>query len=879
MIAAWLRRLQYVVRQRQADADVRAELEFHREMKTRELEATGLSAVDASITARRAMGNTLIAREEARAVWIWSSIDNTLRDIRHGVRILRNSPTFAVTSIVTLGLCIGANAAIYTLVDWLLIRPLQFPDVDRLAWVETYAEQNGRVARMESQNGRAFLALAEHATAVVVGAMGGTLTVNMVNGDHAIAVEQQRLSASMFTVLGVRPFLGRGFTQDEDRDGGPTAVVLSYQTWMQTFGGDARVVGSRVLLRGEPYTVVGVMPRKFRTNAPVDVWTPLRASIIGEGGGNNYTVLARLRQDVTWPVASGDVEAVGQDLFTRIIPAPGVTRRFMLVPVQQAMNSAVRPPLFILWGAVTVVLLIGCVNLAGLQLARAVKRTPEIATRMAVGGGRVAIVSQLLAESLVIAAGGCLVGLAFGEAILRVFAKEIALFFPDPIRLDARVLALTAGVSLLTTFVFGLIPALKASRVDVRAMFVQGATINAESRRVRQLIVGTELALTVVLLVGAGLFVRTFEHFESLQAGFDGRGIVAATASLQDVRYETSSSLNLLFDRTLTRIRQLPGIQSASVGLTMPYQRALNNPWRRADNAPGEVEIINLTYVTPDYFRTLGMPIVLGRGFAQTDSADSPHVAVVNQAFVRRYRFGDAILGFDLDPTEHLQVIGVVGDVPQTNGGLRGFEPLDSIPGWYIPAAQVSDRFIRTAHTWFSPSWVVRTSRPVAGVAAEMQRALKDVDPLLPFNTFRTIDDLRGEALRLPRAAAMLFATLAGLAVLLSSIGLYGIVATSIGDRVRELGLRIALGSSPRRTFIAASWPGVLVSAAGIGAGIVLARASAVLVRSLIWGVQPTDPLTFAGAALLGLAVAAVAVVIPTIRVLSLNPVDALRHS
>lgn len=879
MIAIWLRRLRYFARQRQADADVRAELEFHREMKTRDLEATGLSVVDASIAARRAMGNTLLAREDARAVWIWSSIDNTLRNIRHGARLLRNSPTFAVTSIVTLGLCIGANAAIYTLVDWLLIRPLQFPDVGRLAWVETYAEQGGRVARMESQNGRAFLTLAEHATAVDVGAMGGTLTVNMANGNQAIAVAQQRLSASMFTVLGVRPFLGRGFNQDEDRDGGPTAVVLSHRTWMQTFGGNADAVGSRVLLRGEPYTIVGVMPRSFRTNAPVDVWTPLRASITGEGGGNNYMVLARLRPDVTWPVASGDVEAVSQDLFTRIIPAPGVTRRFMLVPMQQAMNNAVRQPLFILWGAVAVVLMIGCVNLAGLQLARAVKRTPEIATRMAVGGGRVAIVNQMLAESLVIAAGGCLVGLAFGEAILRTFAKEIALFSPDTIRLDARVFLFTAGVSLLTTFVFGLIPALKASRVDVRSMFVQGATIGAESRRVRQLIVASELALTVVLLVGAGLFVRTFEHFESLQAGFDGRGLVVATASLQDVRYETSSSLNLLFDRTLTRIRQLPGVQSASVGLTMPYQRALNNPWRRADNPSGQVEIINLTYVTPEYFRTLGMPIVLGRGFAQSDTAHVPHVAVVNQAFVRRYRFGDAILGFDLDPTEHLRVIGVVGDVPQTNGGLRGFEPLDSIPGWYVPAAQVSDTFIKTVHTWFSPSWAVRTSRPVAAVSAEMQRALKDVEPLLPFNTFRTADDLRGEALQLPRAAAILFTTLAGLAVLLSSIGLYGIVATSIGDRVRELGLRVALGSSPRRTFIAASWSGFLVSVAGIGAGIALARATAVLVRSLIWGVQPTDPFTFVGAALLGLAVAALAVVIPTVRVLSLNPVDALRHS
>jgi hypothetical protein len=398
------------------------------------------------------------------------------------------------------------------------------------------------------------------------------------------------------------------------------------------------------------------------------------------------------------------------------------------------------------------------VNLAGLQLARAAKRMPEIATRMAVGGGRVAIVWQLFAESLVTAAAGGLVGVGVGALILRVFSKELALF-PEAIRLDGRVLMFTAGMSLLTTFVFGLIPALKLSRVDVRSMIVQGTAVGVESHWARRLIVVSEITLTVVLLVGAGLFVRTLGHFQALQPGFDGRGILAASLSLQDVRYETSAGINRLFDTTLTRIRELPGVEAAAVGLTLPYQRALNNPWWRTRDRTIQPEVINVTYVTPEYFRTLGIPLVRGRAFTDSDSAAAPRVAVVNQAFVRRFGFGDEIIGYTLDAGEHLDVVGVVGDVPQVNGGLRGFEPLDTIPGWYIPASQTSDALIKTVHTWFSP----------------------------------------------------------------------------------------------------------------------LARAAVVMVRSLVWGVQTTDPMTFAGAALVAAVIAVVAVVIPSIRVLRFDPAETLR--
>jgi hypothetical protein len=317
MVDAFLRRLRHLVRQRQVDADIRAEIEFHRQQKQQDLERAGLSRVEAAGVSRRAMGNITIAREDARAVWVWRWLDAGLRNIRHGCRVCRNSPTFALTSILTLGLCIGANAAIYTLVDWVLIRPLPFPEPERLAWVVTHAEQGGRSADMRNQAGRAFLALADNATAIDVGAMGVTLTVNLVNGEQVMVVVQQRLSASMIPVLGMRPFLGRAFTAGEDRVSGPTAVLLSHRTWMRAFGGDVSAIGRRVTLRGEPYTVVGVMPEGFRTNMPADIWTPLRASTTGEGQGSNYHVIARLRDGVTGAAADVDIRSVARALNSR----------------------------------------------------------------------------------------------------------------------------------------------------------------------------------------------------------------------------------------------------------------------------------------------------------------------------------------------------------------------------------------------------------------------------------------------------------------------------------------------------------------------------------------------------------------------------------
>jgi putative ABC transport system permease protein len=878
MVDAFLRRLRHLVRQRQADADLRAEIEFHRYQKQQDLERAGLSAAAAAAVSLRAMGNITIAREDARAVWVWRWLDAGLRNIRHGFRVCRNSPTFALTSILTLGLCIGANAAIYTLVDWVLIRPLPFPEPERLAWVVTHAEQNGRSGDNYSQTGRAFLALADNAAAIEVGAMGATLTVNLVNGEQAMVVVQQRLSASMVGVLGMRPLLGRGFAADEDRVGGPPAVLLSYRTWIRALGGDATAIGRRVMLRGEPYTVVGVMPERFRTNTPADIWTPLRASITGEGGGDNYQVLARLRQGVTWPAAQSDIDSVGRDLYSRFPPAPGVTRRFVLASVHEAMTRELRPSLFLLWGAVVLVLLIGCVNLAGLQLARGVVRAPEIATRIAVGGGRAAIVWQLLAESAVLSIAGGVLGVAFAFGIVRVVANAVVDVLPGHIELDARVLVFTACVSLLTTFVFGLVPALKASRVDVRSMLVQGIVVDGRSHWPRRLIVISEIAMSVVLLVGAGLFVRTFDHLQNLRPGFDGRNVLTASLSLQDVRYESADRINALFDASLERIRQLPGIEAAAVALSLPYERTLNNPWRRVTDLAVQPETINLTYVTPEYFRTLRIPIVRGRAFTDRDSKNAAPVAIVNRTFAQRYQVTDEIPGYRLalDIKRPLEVVGVAEDVPQ-RASFRGFAPIDAIPGIFVPAAQVSN--FQTIHTWFSPSWIVRSSRPAASIAPEMQQALRSVDPLLPFNRFRTVDDLRSEALLLQRAAAVLFSALAGLAILLAAIGLYGLVATSVEDRTRELGLRMALGSTPQRTLAAAVLPGAAMSAIGIAVGLVLARAGGVLVRQMVWGIPVTDLLTFLSAAAIVLTIAVVAIIIPSIRILKLNPITALRSS
>ena len=808
-----------------------------------------------------------------------------MRDLKYAVRVLVKSPTFTIMAVATLALCIGANTAIYTVVDRVLLRALPYPHPERLAMISRHAQGPGAAEDDLSQSGFTWVALREGAGAAIdlaawSGLGGG---VNLVADGRATSVPQERVSAGFFRVLGVAPELGREFTDEEDRVNGPSVAVLSHALWVRAFNADRAIVGRSIVLRGEPHTVVGVMPEAFYWPTRVDIWTPLRPSPVGEGSGENYGLIARLKDGVSWPQATNQIASATTELARERYRRgrDDAFVRFSAVPLQRGLTDDSRRPLLILWGAVGVVLLIGCVNIAGLLVARGVARRPEIATRIALGGSRGAIIRQLLAESVVLAAVGGAGGLAIGFGVSRLLASWLTAAFgvTGETGLDARVLAITGGLALLTSVAFGLLPALQASRVDLRIALVEaGGTAVAGGARTwpRRLMVTAELALGVVLLVGAGLLVRSFDYLMGQRPGFDGTHVMTATVSLQDARYRTSDAVAHLFDGTLERMRSVPGVERAAAALTLPYERALNTSFRLVGSAAPS-QMINMTYVTPEYFDALRIPVVRGRAFTSSDGPGAPPVIVVNQAFVRRHSPDEEPIGRQVQSGGVARtIVGVVGDVQQKTGfGSSG--PFRATPASYVPAPQISNGFVTMVHTWFSPSWIVRLSGPQEGIVAQMQQAVESVDPLLPVAKFRTLDEVRGEAVATPRAQALLLGTLAGLALLLAAVGLYGLVAASVAERTRELGIRLALGATSRQAIAAVALPGLALAGIGAAVGGVAARLGASTLQHLVFGISVADPSTFIVAIGTVLGVAAVATLVPTLRIVRLNPVKALR--
>lgn len=636
------------------------------------------------------------------------------------------------------------------------------------------------------------------------------------------------------------------------------------------------------MLRGEPYRVVGVQPADFESSPPADLWTPLRPSREDEGGGWNYSIVGRLRPGVSWAQAGTQIEAVGAPILREQGRETRV--RLHLISFQRGLTDDLRRPLLMLWAAVGLVLLIGCVNIAGLLLARSAGRTREMATRMALGSGRGALVRQMLTESVLLGLCGGTAGALLGwlgvKGLKLLAEGNIDVW--QHVELDWRVLAVTACASIAAGILFGLYPALVASRLEIRAALGEAGRAVAGARNPwpRRLLVAGEVALGVVLLVGAGLLIRTFANLNGLTPGFDAHHVITAQLSLQDARYDTSAAVNRLFDQSLARMRELPGVESAAVVLSLPYERALNVGFQRIDgpHIDTESQITNMFYVTPEYFRVLRIPLLRGRLFTAADTSKVAPTVLVSEAFVKMYLPGDEAVGrhLDLGGGEKREIVGVVGDVQQKSGW--GNAPLAPMPDIYIPATQTGDKALQMLHTWFSPSWIVRANGPAQGIIAGMQHALGSVDAQLPFAGFHSMDDVRYHALGRQRFQAVLLGALAGLALLLSAVAIYGLIASSVAERTRELGIRLALGATVPQAIREVALPGLALGVAGVAAGFVLSGFASQLLRRLVWGVEPGDPLTFAAVGLGLLCVAAAASLVPALRVTRLNPAQTLRE-
>ncbi|HUF24780.1 MAG TPA: ABC transporter permease [Vicinamibacterales bacterium] len=868
------------------DRERAREMDAHIAMMADDLRAEGVPEAEALQRARARFGNAALAREEIYEMNSLPVIETILRDGRYALRLLRRSPGFALTAILTLAVAIGANAAVFSLVDAILLRPLPYPQPGQLANVEYRQVSPRGTFEGTSVDGAMWEAIREYVKSADVAVYsdwrGG---VNLALPGQALNVDQQRVSAGFFRVLGVTPLYGREFTGEEDRAGGPNAVILSHGLWRRAFGADPSVVGTTALVRGDAHQIVGVMPETLRASAPTDLWTPVRASRTGEGGGTNFAVMVRVPAGTAWQAVDAELNTAFLSLGYEL--REGVSVNYGLLPLQQNLTSASRDALLSMWAAVGLVLLIACVNLAGLLLARARTRAREIATRMALGSGRRAVVRQLLVESVTLALIGAILGVLLGHLMLNglqaLAADQYAMW--EGVALDWRAVAVTGGLSMLAAVIFGVIPAVHASRVDVQAGLRDGGVRGASAGSggwTRRALVVAEVALGLVLLVGAGLLTRTFVTLKSLEPGFDLTNVVTGSASLQDTRYQTREQIAQLFERSLERIKATPGVESAAVSLGLPYERILNLGFSPLDGAAAaETDrnfITNVTYVTPDYFRTLRMPLRAGREVNDGDRDGAQPVVVVNEAFQRLYYASDGALGRTLAIAGmERQVVGIVGDVQYRQPGWGTGGPIRTTPIVYLPVQQTPARTLNLVHTWFSPTWIARTSGPIAGVEQALRAAVADVDPLLPLASVRSMAEVRARATASQRFMMVLAGLLAGASMLLAAIGIHGMIASSITERTREIGIRMALGSTAAQAMRTVTLPGIGLTIIGLVLGAAIARASTSYIASLLWGVEPDDPLTYAVVAALLLLVAVVASVIPALRILRLDPAQTLR--
>lgn len=813
-------------------------------------------------------------------------------DFRYALRQLRKSPGFVAVAIITLALGIGANTTIFSLVNAFLLRPLPYPDPDRLAvvirHVEGVSSRTGQFVQDDdpTQDGKTWEEVRDQMPSVHAAVFGGTSGVNLVAGSGPDAelryVQDMRVSAQYFNVLGIAPFLGRSFTEEEDRPNGPNAVILSYSLWQSALHGDREIVGKTVMLKGEPYTLVGILPRGAQVTGIADLWTPLQPHQSGECGGQNCEIIVRLAPGASWQQVATELSHIRKDWLDEAAreKAHGW---FYAAPVAFARNldNGMRQPVLLLMVSVGLILLIACTNLAGLTLVRIAQRTPELATRLALGATRWMILRQLWTEGLLIALLGALAGL-----LLAIFTLSILQgVLPDSmmpvggIAIDGRVLAFTFAASLIASLLFAALPALQVRRVDLRSSIAAGShTVVQGSSRLRRVLVSAEVALTIVLLGGAGLLIRTLIHLQTLPKGFDPTNVVTAQMTLDDARYRNADAFQNLLDRSVTEMRKIPGVEDAAVGLSLPYERGLNDGVKIPDGKfAGKDDGSSMAYVTPGYFAALKIPILAGRGIAETDTAHSLPVAVINADFAHNF-FGEPYpLGRHVETSKlTYTVVGVVENVAKSPG-MGSQQPITTEPVLYLPATQTSQGLINVAHVWFQPSWIVRTRQPLEGTPHAMQEALARVDSQLPFSGFRSMEEVLAKTLVQQRIEVALISTLAGLALLLSAVGVYGLVSNLVVQRRREFGIRIAFGSSIRQAMYDVGSDGVRAAIYGLCLGIVASLLVLRVLRSVLYGIRYYDPLTLAIVGISLLVVALVASILPALRLARLDPVETLR--
>jgi putative ABC transport system permease protein len=922
-------------RRKRKQSDFAAEIEAHLELETERLKEQGLSAEEARVAARRAFGNVTQAQERfyESGRWLWWG--HLVQDLRFGVRTLRRNPAFAAVAALTLALGIGANTAIFSVVEAVLIRPLPYPEPGRLIWISRVLPAIH--ARLVASTD--YIAwLEQNETLTGISGLDESVTYNLTGRGVAQRVPGAEVSSNFFSTLGVQPFLGRAFTAGEDRPGGHPVVLLTHSFWRRHFNGDRNVLGQTLTLDNQIFTIVGVMPESFRfpRNPKVELIAPLVIDPTPPAPTvlriQLLHVIARLKPGVTIAEASAEIETISQRLHpddsagagaapargpgggnstpggsrnetrtTTAAPQPGPGARppaanpparmfnpfehgqMEVVPLHRELVGDVRPALLILLAAVALVLLIACANVANLMLARASARSKEISVRAALGASRLRLLRQLLTESVVLGCAGGLLGLllAYGgvHLITAYTPAKVAgnIFQLVTIGIDSSVLLYALAASVLTGVVFGLAPALAGSRPELnRALKESGQTLAFSLRRnlLRSVLVVAEVSLSLVLLIGAGLLMKSFYQLWAVDPGFRPDHVLAFAIELNDSKYPKDMQQATFFQQLLDRLRVLPGVKEAGLCNSLPLSgrqrmgigvQFEGQPARSPEQV--QSQSASSISVSAAYFRAMGIPIIQGRGFTEHDDANAPQVVILNQTMAHQFFPNENPIGRRMVMGQGANalatVVGVVGDV--RNRGLDA----QAQAAFFVPFSQSPDSTMEVA---------LLTAVEPTSMATAVRNAVAAIDPEQPVLDISTMDERLAASVAPRRFNLVLLASFALLAMLLAGVGIYGVVSYSVSQRTHEVGVRMALGAQRRDVLKVILAQGMVLLLTGIGIGLVGAFLLTRFLASLLYGVRPTDSATFAAVSLLLAAVATVACYVPARRATKVDPMVALRY-
>lgn len=801
-----------------------------------------------------------------------------IADLRYGARMLWKRPGFTLIAVLTLALGIGATTAIFSVVNAVLLRPLPYPEAERLL----YIGQQYRNGGLQGSGEPKFMFWREHAQsfeAMACYSNFGGASGNLSGGTEAEFVSGARVSEDFFRALGILPALGRPFTHEEDTPGAAKVAILSDGLWRRRFAASPNLLGQTVLLNDQPITVVGIMPPQFRFGGNADLFIPMQARI-GAYVDPNAEVVARLKPGVTLAQAQAELKTIAEKYREQYPKQMADGESLGAKPYQELYTEDVARMLWILLGAVGFLLLIACANVANLQLTRAATRQREIAVRKAMGAGGVHIVRQLLTEGVLLAllggAAGMLVAV-WGTTLLVALLPEGMLPQFAPIGVDWQVLLFALGAALVTGLLFGLAPAWQSRQVDVNTALKENAGKGSSARgRLRGALVVTEIALSLVLLVGAGLLLRTFSYLLSVAPGFDPHNVLTFQVALRGERYDTTQEAAAFYQQALERMRNVPGVEAAGITNRLPLDWQFNMPVVFPSN-PDQYRSVQFRIVTPEYFQVMRIPVQQGRVFTAGDNVAAAPVAVVNEAFVKRFFPQQEPLAQQLsvggvkhDPMR--QIVGIVGDIKQQS--LSAPAP----PMVFIPIPQVGDELLATVNTFTPGYFTIRTSVEPLSLQAAMKKELAQVDARLALSRVATMDEIAARSVATERFNMSLLGLFAGLGMLLAAVGIYGVMSYAVAERTNEIGIRMALGAARRDVMALILGQGMKLTLLGVIAGLAASFGLTRLMQGFLFGVSATNPLTFAAVTLLLTLVAALACWWPARRATKVDPLTALRY-